>query len=141
VSALRTVWDDRLPRFSDLCCYWFEKSRDQLSRDRVTRAGLLATQGIRGGANRTVLTRIKETGDIFFAVSDRDWILDGATVHVSMVGFDKGGEVNRVLDGSPVPEVHANLTRGTDVTSAGVIEGSLAKLSLAFKRAAILICH
>ena len=48
---------------------------------------MLATQGIRGGANREVLKRIKETGDIFFAESDRDWILDGANVHVSMVGF------------------------------------------------------
>ena len=45
-------------------------------------------KAIRGGANRKVLERIKETGDIFWAQSDRDWILDGATVHVSMVGFD-----------------------------------------------------
>jgi len=37
-----------------------------------------------------VLKRIKQTGDIFFAESDRKWILSGATVHVSMVGFDDG---------------------------------------------------
>ena len=36
------------------------------------------------------LKRIKESGDIFFAESDREWILDGATVHISMVGFDGG---------------------------------------------------
>ena len=47
-----------------------------------------------------MLKRIKESGDIFFAVSDRNWILDGANVHVLMVGFDKG-ETERTLDGSP----------------------------------------
>ncbi len=75
---------------ADLCCYWFEKARRQIEEGKCQRAGLLATQGIRGGANRDVLKRIKETGDIFFAESDRDWILDGADVHVSMVGFDDG---------------------------------------------------
>ena len=75
---------------ADLCCYWFEKARQQIEKGKCKRAGLLATQGIRGGANREVLKRIKEDGDIFFAESDRDWILDGANVHVSMVGFDNG---------------------------------------------------
>ena len=55
----------------------------QIKAGKCGRAGLLATQGIRGGANREVLKRIKDTGDIFFAESDRDWILDGANVHVS----------------------------------------------------------
>ena len=32
----------------------------------------------------------RQTGDIFFAESDREWILDGANVHISMVGFDCG---------------------------------------------------
>ena len=31
-------------------------------------------------------------GDIFFGVSDRNWILVGTTVHVSMVGFDNSTE-------------------------------------------------
>ena len=48
------------------------------------------TTSIRGGANRKVLERIKETGDIFWAQSDHNWILDGAAVHVSMIGFDSG---------------------------------------------------
>ncbi len=73
-----------------------------IQTNRLQRAGLLATQGIRGGANRTVLERIKTIGDIFWAQSDRDWILDGATVHVSMVGFDDGIEQSRTLDGQIV---------------------------------------
>jgi hypothetical protein len=79
---------------------------------------LLATQGIRGGANREVLKRIKETGEIFFAESDREWILAGATVHVSMVGFDDGTIKERSLDGTPVETIHANLTSQSDTTQA-----------------------
>ena len=118
VGRLRTVWDDRLSRFSDLCCYWFEKSRQQIENGKSRRAGLLATQGIRGGANRRVLERIKKTGDIYFAESDRDWVLEGATVHVSMVGFDNGNDTARVLDGKPVEIINPNLATGSDTTTA-----------------------
>jgi hypothetical protein len=52
-----------------------------------------------------VLKRIKETGDIFFAESDRDWILDGAAVHVSMIGFDDGSTKERLLDRKPVATI------------------------------------
>jgi len=80
--------------------------------------GLLATQGIRGGANRTVLERIKQSGDIFWAQSDRNWILNGATVHVSMVGFDNGVEQGHSLDGHTVVAINADLTAGADLTIA-----------------------
>ena len=43
-----------------------------IEQGKAKRAGLLATNSIRGGANRKVLERIKETGDIFWAQSDRD---------------------------------------------------------------------
>ena len=85
---------------------------------RAERAGLFATQGIRGGANREVLGRIKDSGDIFFAESDRDWILDGATVHVSMIGFDDGTESYHLLDGEQVQEINPDLTVGANVTLA-----------------------
>lgn len=118
VEQLFALYGDRIPNFSDLCCYWFEKARDLIARNRVRRAGLLATQGIRGGENKTVLKRIQETGRIFFAISDRDWILDGANVHVSMVGFDNGAESQRVLDGVPVSVINPDLTRGANLTTA-----------------------
>jgi hypothetical protein len=90
VDALFAVFDGRVKRESDLCCYWFEKARAAIASGLSERAGLLATQAIRGGANRDVLQRIKRDGHIFFAVDDREWVLNGATVHVSMVGFDGG---------------------------------------------------
>lgn len=110
VDRLRALYDGRLPGQSDLCCYWFEKARAQIAAGKCRRAGLLATQGIRGGANREVLKRIQETGQIFWAESDRPWVLNGANVHVSMVGFDDGNEKSRTLDGKSVAAIHANLT-------------------------------
>lgn len=82
------------------------------------RVGLLATQGIRGGANRRVLERIKGTGDIFAAYSDRPWMLDGAAVRVSIVCFDDGTENEKELDGENVTTINANLTAGVDLTKA-----------------------
>ncbi len=119
VEGMYTLWDRRVPAEADYCCYWFEKARAQVEAGRTRRVGLLATQGIRSGASREVLRRIKETGDIFFAVSDQEWILDGATVHVSMVGFDAGTETTRHLDGEPVTSINSDLTTGVDLTTAG----------------------
>ncbi len=118
VEALFKLYGDRLPNFSDLVCYWFEKARAMIEQGKARRAGLLATQGIRGGANRRVLERIKQTGDIFWAQSDRPWILEGAAVHVSMVGFDNGAEQVRTLDGRPAAQVNADLTAMSDLTAA-----------------------
>ena len=121
VDPLFRLYRDRISGFADLCCYSFEKGRRQLELNRSRRVGLLATQGIRGGVNREVLDHIKATGDIFFAESDRDWILDGATVHVSMAGFDLGDEKARLLDGQAVPCINSNLTALTDVTRANAL--------------------
>lgn len=118
VDAMFRVYAGRVPAEADLVCYWHEKARAMIAAGKVRRVGLLATQGIRGGANRRVLERIKETGDIFLAYSDREWVLEGAAVHVSIVGFDNGAETHRTLDGEPVASINANLTAGTDLTKA-----------------------
>ena len=123
-KELWRIYGNRVPGFADLCCYWFEKARHQIEEGKCKRAGLLATQAIRGGANREVLKRIKETGDIFFAISDREWILGGAMVHVSMVGFDNGTEAIRQLDQKSVTAINPNLTANTDVTNAAVLHAN-----------------
>ena len=92
VDALFTVWNGRVPREADFVCYWFETAREMLA-GKVQRVGLLATNSIRGGANREVLQRIKESGAIFMAWSDEPWTLDGAAVRISLIGFD-GGQGN-----------------------------------------------
>lgn len=118
VDALRKLYEGRIPGQSDLVCYWFEKARAMIEEGKVKRAGLLATNSIRGGANRAVLERIKQTGNIFWAQSDRDWVLDGAAVHVSMVGFDNGREKAFELDGQAVSEINPDLSSHSNITRA-----------------------
>jgi type II restriction/modification system DNA methylase subunit YeeA len=119
VEDLRKLYGNRIPGQSDLVCYWFEKSRAMIEEGNAKRVGLLATNSIRGGANRKVLERIKETGDIFWARSDHEWVLDGAAVNVSMVGFDKGIENKKALDNILVSIINSDLTSATsDLTQA-----------------------
>ncbi len=129
VKELFALYDGRVPREADLVTYWFERARALIADRRARRAGLLATQAIRGGANRRVLDHIKSTGDIFMAWSDRPWILDGAAVHVSMVGFDKGVERERTLNGVPALAINPNLTGALDLTTA---RGLRENLNLAY---------
>ena len=117
-DAVYSLYGNRIPNSSDLCCYWFEKARAQIEEGKSRRAGLLATQTIRSQNSRPVLDHIKETGDIFSAVSDRDWVLEGANVHISIVCFDDGTEKNRTLDNVLVSVINSDLTSGTDLTLA-----------------------
>ncbi|HRO14780.1 MAG TPA: class I SAM-dependent DNA methyltransferase, partial [Paracoccus sp. (in: a-proteobacteria)] len=85
------------------------------------RAGLVATNSIRGGANRAVLRPIVEGGRIFEAWSDEEWTVDGAAVRVSMVCFDAKQDGPARLDGAEVAEVFADLSGargGSDLTTA-----------------------
>lgn len=118
VEELFELYKGRVPAFADLVCYWFEKAQTQIEIGKLQRVGLLATNSIRGGVNRRVLERIKQRGDIFFAESDRPWILNGAAVRVSMVGFDDGSENEKLLDGAPVAAINADLTGDLDLSAA-----------------------
>ena len=118
VDAVYALYGGRIPNSSDLCCYWFEKARAQIEAGATKRAGLLATQAIRFQSNRRALTRIKETGDIFTAISDKDWVLAGATVHTSIICFDDGSEAERDLDGRRVGNINIDLTAGADLSLA-----------------------
>jgi hypothetical protein len=124
VGTLRRVFA-QLPGAVDLCAYWHEKARAAIEAGHLKRAGLLATQGIRGGANRSVLDRIKRTGDVFFAYADEPWVLSGAAVHISFVGQDDGSQVDRALDGRPVATINANLTTGLNLTTARRLKENL----------------
>ena len=118
VEAVYGLYGNRIPNSSDLCCYWLEKARGQIENGATQRAGLLATQAIRFQSNRPVLVRIKDTGDIFLAISDKDWVLEGAAVHISIICFDDGTDTDRSLDGSSITTINADLTIGFDLTTA-----------------------
>ncbi|WP_309720290.1 type IIL restriction-modification enzyme MmeI [Armatimonas sp.] len=99
--------------------YWFEKSRALIEAGNVKRAGLICTNGIRFGANRKVLEKIKQSGDLFDGWADRPWFDNGAAVRVSLIAFDGGQESEKHLDGKPVATINADLTaQSADVTTA-----------------------
>ncbi len=118
VYSIRQLYAENLSGFTDLVTYWFEKSRKQIERNLSKRVGLIATNSIRVGTNIKVLKNIKETGDIFMAWSDREWLLDGAAVRVSVIGFDDGTEKNIVLDGISSTKINSDLTAHIDLTVA-----------------------
>ncbi|WP_254453548.1 DNA methyltransferase [Siccirubricoccus sp. G192] len=107
---LRAAYAGRVPGGADLVCYWFEKAREAIAEGRTLRTGLVATNSIRGGANRRVLDRICESGVILEAWSDEAWTLDGAAVRVSLVCFSSNVTVPCRLDGEKVTAIHADLT-------------------------------
>ncbi len=110
VQTLRAEYDGRVPGGADLVTYWFEKARSQIEAGKCQRAGLVATNSIRDGANQTVLTRICDTTKIFNAWSDEEWINEGAAVRVSLVCF--GNIEGAKLDAQTVKAIHADLTSG-----------------------------
>ena len=125
VEKLRKLFDGRVPGQADFVCYWFEKARAQIETSKTKRAGLIATNSIRGGANRKVLEHIKDTGDIFMGWSDEPWILDGAAVRVSMVGFDNKAQNLHELNGKIVSKINSDLTSSIDVSQAKVLSENL----------------
>jgi len=119
-EVLRDCYADRVPGGADLVTYWFEKACAQIAVGECQRAGLVATNSLRQKRNRPVLERILESGQIFNAWSDEEWINEGAAVRVSLVCFGslsqrgraEGGGV--ILNGESVANIHADLTAGGD---------------------------
>jgi len=119
-ESLRKCYADRVPGGADLVTYWFEKARAQIGAGTCQRAGLVATQSVRKGANQKVLARICDTTRFFNVWSDEEWINEGAAVRVSLVCF--GNIEDAILDGHSVEAIHADLTAGSDLTQAQPLE-------------------
>lgn len=117
-DRLRTAYDDALNARADLCVYWHELARRQIEHGVSQAAGLLATNSIVGPYSRPVLERISESGRIFFAYSDEEWVNDGAAVRISIVGQSGPNEPFLALDGEPVSQINPNLTSGLYVVGA-----------------------
>ena len=112
-EALRASYKGRVPGGADLVCYWFDKARGQIEAGALQRAGLVATQAIRSGANRVVLDAVVDSTRIFEAWPDEPWINDGAAVRVSMVAFGHSIQPAR-LSGEDMPTIYADLKGGGD---------------------------
>jgi type II restriction/modification system DNA methylase subunit YeeA len=121
VGILRSTFRGRVPGGANLVCYFFEKARAEIETVPTQRSGLIATSAIRAGANRRILERIKESGDIFMAWADQPWVLDGAAVRISILGFDSGKQAERILNGQAVGVINSDLTSENNFTTATVL--------------------
>jgi hypothetical protein len=123
VETMRQIYAGRVPGGADLVCYWFEKARAQIEAGQAQRAGLVATNSIRGGQNRKVLERIRESSVIFNAWSDEPWINEGRSgagvagllwespcANAARPRLSEGGGEGAMLNGQPVAAIHADLT-------------------------------
>ena len=126
VSRMFAAWQGRVPPEADLVCYWFVKAGEQVASGKATRVGLVATNSIRGGANRRALLAATDGRPIFDAWSDEPWVIDGAAVRVSLVCFSGTNDEHRPetrINGEPADEIHSDLTArhggaGIDLTTA-----------------------
>ena len=123
-ERLRRTYRGSVPGSADLVCYWFAKAGALVAKDKMVRAGLVATNSIRGGNNRPVLDRIVADCSIFDAWSDEPWVIDGAAVRVSLVCFGVyDADLPISLNGGPTAHICADLTEdGIDLTRATRLE-------------------
>ena len=70
VAGLFDVYRNRVPREADLVTYWFAKAAESIAQGKTDRVGLVATNSIRGGANRRALAAATEGRVIYDAWSD-----------------------------------------------------------------------
>lgn len=123
VTNLRNCYKGRVPGGADLVCYWFDKARAQIEQGKAKADGLVATNLIRGGANRIVLDSICKTIPIFEAWPEEEWFDSGTAVRVSLVCFGNVGLNTTRLADQSASLIHADLTAGsgeenTDITKA-----------------------
>ena len=119
VESLQSTYAESVRGIPDLVCYWFAKAGRLSRAKKIARAGLVATNSIRGGTNRGVLDRILKDSTIFDAWDDEPWVVEGAAVRVSLVCFapsDAGLPV--CMNGAPADRINSDLTTGdSDLTA------------------------
>ena len=133
VSRMFAIWRGRVPPEADLVCYWFVKAGQEIKEGRAKRVGLVATNSIRGGANRRALRAATAGHRVYDAWSDEPWVIDGAAVRVSLICFSRTDDEHlpeKRLDGELVDEIHADLRAkrggaGIDLTGAARLSANI----------------
>ena len=118
-KVIRQVYAGRITPFSDLVCYWFEKSREMIAAGEVRRSGFVSTKAIAKNVNLPILQRLVADANIYDAWQNEPWVVNGAAVRVSIVCFAGQGETidTLYLNGQEVARINANLTSGQDTSS------------------------
>ena len=107
-----------MPREADFVCYWHEKARAMVEAGKVERVGLLATQGIRGGANRRVWSGSRRPATSSWPGPTSLGARGRRSPRLLRRLRRRLGDRSGTLDGQPVATINANLTAGVDLTQA-----------------------
>src|SRR5205823_11554894 len=119
VDRLFAAFAGRVPAEADLVVYWFAKAWERMRDGKLKRVELVATNSIRGGANRRVLDEIVKDGAIFDAWDDEKWVVKGVAARASLICFAPDPETSPRLDGQSVLQINSNLTAtAADLTAA-----------------------
>lgn len=118
-ELIRGVYKGRVRRGADFVCYWFAKAFEALDAGDTDYMGFVATQSIRRGSSRDVLTAAADHDRIYNAWQDEPWINDGASLRVSLVCASAAVQERKYLDGVVVERIAADLTgKSFDLTRA-----------------------
>lgn len=127
VGNLRNLYKGELYGQTNLVCYWFFLGLNQVMNKKAKSVGFVSTSAIRGEVNRGVLKKINDSADIFHALSDEPWVVEGADVRISLICFgEKTAQRPRFLDGQKVDGINPDLsprneTRRFDITEARIM--------------------
>lgn len=109
-AALRSAYFGAVPGGANLVCYWLERSKHFIMTGGIERVGLVTTNAVRTGADRRVLELLAKAAPIYNAWSDEPWVVDGASVRVSIFCVSKQKKT-KLLDGLPVDEITPSLSQ------------------------------
>ncbi len=118
-AIVRRVFAGRISPFSDLVCYWFEKSRAMIAAGAARRGGFVSTKAIAKNVNLPILQGLVADAKIYDAWQNEPWVLNGAAVRVSLVCFaaHSAPVVRLCLDGREVCQINPNLTSGQNTSA------------------------
>lgn len=120
VDRLFNAYRGIVPAEADFVVYWIAKAAGAIENGQAWRAGLVATNSVRGGANRVVMDQVTDKIGFLAAWADEAWTVEGAAVRVSLIifGARRDAEVPN-LNGLPVSRINSDLTAtATDLTRA-----------------------
>ena len=109
-AELRRAYSGKVPGGANLVCYWLSQASDCIRSSGLLRVGLVTTNAIRTGADRRVLEMLCRTAELFEAWSDDPWVVDGASVRVSIICVSTEPLPKR-LDGAEVATITASLSQ------------------------------
>lgn len=109
VKRLRDAHLKDVPGGANLVCYWVFHANEMMKRKGTQSIGLVTTNAIRSGADRKTLEALSKTAKIYHALSDEPWVVDGASVRVSIFCASIH-ERSKSLNGRPVEDITSSLS-------------------------------